>query len=155
MKIFRPVKAGRGPDLIGGATIAKQRTNTMDYIQILEMLGTAFAASWLTRILTIRARVRQENAAAQKGETEVKADQIENIEKLVEKVYKPTIETLTNQVNELREKVDTLEKENDQLRAALRDLQPDPEPEKSDRRRQNGKGQPRNAHEQFTKEEEA
>lgn len=127
----------------------------MDYIQILEMLGTAFAASWLTRILTIRARVRQEKAGAAKAETEVKADQIENIEKLVEKVYKPTIETLTRQVNELREKVDTLERENDQLRAALRDLQLDPEPEKPDRRSQNGKGQPRNAHGQFAKKEEA
>lgn len=128
----------------------------MEYIQILEMLGTAIAASWLTRILTIRARVRQENAAAKKGEAEVKADQIENIEKLVEKVYKPTIETLTNQVNELRRKVDSLERENDQLRAALKDLQAEAEPtEKTDGRCQNGKTQPRQANGRFCRKEES
>lgn len=128
----------------------------MDYIQILEMLGTAIAASWLTRILTIRARVRQENAAAKKGETEVKADQIENIEKLVEKVYKPTIETLTNQVNELRRKVDSLERENDQLRAALKGLQAEAEPaEKTDGRGQNGKSQPRQANGRFARKEDS
>ena len=119
------------------------------------MLGTAFAASWITRILTIRSRVRQEKAGAAKAETEVKADQIENIEKLVEKVYKPTIETLTNQVNELREKVDTLERENDQLRAALRELQPESLQEATDGRRLNGKNQPRNADGTFRKKEEA
>lgn len=62
------------------------------------MLGTAIAASWLTRILTIRSRVRQEKAGAAKAETEVRADQIDNIERLVEKAYKPTIETLENRV---------------------------------------------------------
>ena len=127
----------------------------MDYIQILEMLGTAFAASWLTRVLTIKARVRQEKAGADKAETEVKADQIENIEKLVEKVYKPTIETLTNQVNELRRKVDSLERENGQLRAALKDLQAETEPARSDGRGQNGKTQPRNASGRFVRKEDS
>jgi peptidoglycan hydrolase CwlO-like protein len=128
----------------------------MDYIQILEMLGTAFAASWLTRVLTIKARVRQEKAGADKAETEVKADQIENIEKLVEKVYKPTIETLTNQVNELRRKVDSLERENGQLRAALKDLQAEAEPAaKTDGRGQNGKSQPRQANGRFVRKEDS
>ena len=62
------------------------------------MLGTAFAASWLTRLLTIRARVRQEKAGAAKAETEVKADQIENIEKMMQKAYTPIIENLTDQL---------------------------------------------------------
>lgn len=31
-------------------------------IQIAELLGAAIAASWITRILTIRSRVMQENA---------------------------------------------------------------------------------------------
>ena len=52
MKIFRPVEAGRGPDLIGGATIAKQRTNTMEAkldIKTKFAIGSAvvaFLAGW-------------------------------------------------------------------------------------------------------------
>ncbi|MBQ6762315.1 MAG: hypothetical protein IJP49_06145, partial [Bacteroidales bacterium] len=95
----------------------------MDYIQILEMLGTAITASWLTRILTIRARVRQENAAAKKGETEVRADQIENIEKMMEKAYNPIIEGLTKQIKNLQEKVDKLEKEKDAKDQRIEELE--------------------------------
>lgn len=124
-------------------------------IQVGELVGAAVLGGWISRILTIRSRVRQEKAGAAKAETEVKADQIENIEKLVEKVYKPTIETLTNQVNELRRKVDSLERENGQLRAALKDLQAETEPERSDGRGQNGKTQPRNASGRFVRKEDS
>lgn len=137
----------------------------MDYIQILEMLGTAITASWLTRILTIRARVRQENAAAKKGETEVRADQIENIEKMMEKAYNPIIEGLTKQIKNLQEKVDKLEKEKDakdqrieelesevlQLRKAIREVCPDLVPS---RRGTNGKSAKRNPDGTFAKMEE-
>ena len=71
-------------------------------IRIAEVLGAAIAAGWISRVLTIRQRVRQEKAGADKAEAEVKADQIENIEKLVEKAYKPIIEDLTTQVKALQ-----------------------------------------------------
>lgn len=137
----------------------------MEYIQILEMLGTAITASWLTRILTIRARVRQEKAGAAKAETEVKADQIENIEKMMEKAYNPIIESLTKQIKNLQDKVDNLEADKDRqeqrieelenenrlLRAALREVCPDSVPS---RRGTNGKSAKRNPDGTFAKMEE-
>lgn len=92
-------------------------------IQIAELLGAAIAASWLTRILTIRARVRQEKAGAAKAETEVKADQIENIEKMLQKAYTPIIDGLTEQINKLQAKVDKLEKEKDQKDQRIEELE--------------------------------
>lgn len=111
---------------------------TLDtFIRIGEFVGAAVLGGWVSRILTIRSRVRQEGAAADKAETEVKADQIENIEKLVEKVYKPTIDTLTAQVRDLRAEVDAVRKENEELKAenaqlrdAIREIQPDLVPSK-------------------------
>lgn len=141
----------------------------MEYIQILEMLGTAIAASWLTRILTIRSRVRQEKAGAAKAETEVRADQIDNIERLVEKAYKPTIETLENRVKELSWEVEQLragnakilarneelEAQNATYRKIILELRPDLIPERIDRRGENGKTQPRDGKGHFVKREEA
>ena len=117
-------------------------------IQIAELLGAAIGGSWLTHLLTIRSRARTEKAGADKAEEEVKADQIENIEKLVEKVYKPTIETLTAQVKSLQTRVDELEQENIQLRAALREVSPESVPS---RRGQNGKNAPRGVDGRFAK----
>lgn len=140
-------------------TFLLNKTINMDYIQILEMLGTAFAASWLTRVLTIRARVRQENAAAKKGEAEVKADEIENIRKTMDEVYKPIIDDLKRQIAELREEVKEvreenaqLKDENDQLRDTLREIRPDIVPSK---RSVNAQRQPRGKGGQFVKKEEA
>lgn len=133
------------------------------------MLGTAIAASWLTRILTIRARVRQERAGADKAETEVKADQIDNIERLVEKAYKPTIETLESRVKELSWEVEQLragnakilarneelEAQNATYRKIILELRPDLIPERTDRRGANGKTAPRDERGHFVKREEA
>jgi len=94
-----------------------------DIIRIMELIIAVVGSAIITRILTIRARIRQEQSAADKAETEVKADQIENIEKLVEKVYKPTIETLTKQVAILREKVEALEQDKDSLRDKVETLE--------------------------------
>lgn len=141
----------------------------MEYIQILEMLGTAIAASWLTRILTIRSRVRQEKAGAAKAETDVKADQIDNIERLVEKAYKPTIETLESRVKELSWEVEQLragnakilarneelEAQNATYRKIILELRPDLIPERIDRRGVNGKTAPRDERGHFVKREEA
>jgi len=135
-------------------------------LRIAELLGAAVAASWITRILTIRARVRQEQAGAAKAETEVKADQIENIEKMMEKAYNPIIEGLTDQVNKLQEKVEKLEAEKDkqdqrieelenenrQLRRALREVCPDSIPS---RRGACARSQLRNADGTFAKKEGA
>lgn len=126
----------------------------------------AIAASWITRILTIRARVRQEKADADKKDEEVKSDQIDNIERLVEKVYKPTIETLENQVKELRWEVaqvraenarviaenDELKTQNKQYRMVILELRPDLIIDKPSRRGENAKSQPRNPDGTFAKE---
>ena len=85
-------------------------------IKIAKLLGTAIAASWITRILTIRSRVRQENADADKAETAVKADQIENLTAIINKVFDPIIDRLTGQVNELSAKVEKVEAENAALK---------------------------------------
>ena len=106
--------------------------------RIVELVLAVAASAIITRIVTIRQRVRQEKSAA-------------DIEKLVEKVYKPTIETLTAQVNELRQRVDELEQENDQLRAALRKVSPEAVPS---RRGENGKTAQRNPDGTFAKREE-
>jgi len=124
----------------------------------------AVAASWITRILTIRARVRQEKADADKKDEEVKSDQIDNIEKMMQKAYTPIIEGLTKQVKQLQEKVDKLEMEKDekdqrideleqevrQLRAAMRGVFPEAVPS---RRGENGKNALRNPDGTFAKKE--
>lgn len=126
----------------------------------------AVAASWITRILTIRARVRQEKADADKKDEEVKSDQIANIEKMVEKAYKPIIEDLTRQIQTLQEKVerlenekdaqneriDELEAENRRLRAALRETCPE---SLHSLRGENGKTAPRSSDGRFVKREES
>lgn len=123
--------------------------------RIVELAVAVVGSAIVTRIITIRQRVRQEKSAADKAETEVKSDQIENIEKMMEKAYTPIINGLTEQVNNLQAKVDRLEKEKDekdqrieelenevrQLRAAMREINPDSIPS---RRGVNGKSAPRN-----------
>ena len=132
---------------------------------MIGMFLSAVGASVLTRILTIRSRVRQEKAGAAKAETEVKADQIENIEKMLQKAYTPIIDGLTEQINKLQEKVDKLEADKDRqeqrieelenenrlLRAALREVCPDSVPS---RRGENGKSARRNPDGTFAKRNE-
>ena len=127
-------------------------------IQIAELLGAAIAASWITRILTIRSRVRQENAGATKAEAEAKADEIDNIRKTMDEVYKPIIADLQRQIAELRQEVKEvrqenaqLKDENDALRDTLREIRPDIVPSK---RSENARRQPRNGNGQFVKKED-
>lgn len=131
----------------------------MDIIQIAELVGAAVGGGWISHLFTIRAKVRTEKAGADKVETEVRADQIENIQAIVEKVYKPTIETLKTQVAELRAEVkevreenERLKDENDKLRDAIREIQPGLVPS---RRGRNGKRAPRNPDGTFARKEEA
>ena len=134
-------------------------------IRIAEVLGAAIAAGWISRALTIRQRVRQEKAGADKAEAEVRSDQIENIEKLVEKAYKPIIEDLSRQVQALQVKVeklegekdalnvrvDEVESENRMLRSIVKEVRPDLVPS---RRGSNAKKQQRNQNGTFAKKEE-
>lgn len=91
-------------------------------IRIAELLGAAIAAGWITRIITIRSRVRQEEAEANKAETAVKADQIENLEATIKKVYDPIIERLTDRVKSLEGELEKLRNENSILKKENQEL---------------------------------
>lgn len=135
----------------------------MDIIQIAELVGAAVGGGWISHLFSIRAKVRTEKAGASKAEAEAKGDQIENIEKMVEKAYKPIIDDLTKQIQKLQEKVEKLEAEKDEkdakidelegevmrLRSVIRNLAPDSIPS---RRGENGRSQARNADGTFRKE---
>ena len=118
--------------------------------RFLEFLGVAVTGGWISHILTIRWRVRGTKAG-------VKADEIENIRKTMDDVYRPIIEDLKKQVAELNEKVSALEEkncmledENEQLRKAMREINPYIVPSK---RSINAQNAPRNTLGQFTKKE--
>lgn len=129
----------------------------MDLIQIAELVGAAVGGGWISHLFSVRSKVRQEKAGADKAETEVKADQIENIRKTMDDVYKPIIDDLKRQVSELRDEVrevreenERLKDENDQLREAIREIDPNIVPS---RRSVNAQRQQRGANGQFVKEE--
>lgn len=140
--------------------------------RIAELIIAIVGASIITRVLTIRARVRQEKADANKKEEEVKTDQIENIKKIMDDLYQPMIDDLKVQVKELKSDVvevkeeneslkkevaelkdenARLKKENEELRDALREIRPDVVPSK---RSINAQNQVRNNRGQFTKKDE-
>ena len=113
---------------------------------------------WISHLFSVRSKVRQEKAGADKAETEVKADQIENIRKTMDDVYKPIIDDLKRQVSELRDEVrevreenERLKDENDQFRDAIREIDPNIVPS---RRSVNAQRQARGANGQFAKKEE-
>ena len=64
------------------------------FYRIVELIIAIVTSAVITRIITIRQRVRQAKSDADKAETEVKTDQIENIRKTMDEVYKPIIEDL-------------------------------------------------------------
>lgn len=136
----------------------------MDIETIITAVVSALSGGGIGGFVGWRAKKRQDNADAAKTEAEAKGDQIENIEKMVEKAYKPIIEDLTQRIQKLQEKVDRLEgekdtlgerideleEENRKLRSALRELAPDSIPS---RRGEYGKKQARNADGTFAKKE--
>lgn len=137
----------------------------MDIETIITAVAAALGGGGLGSIVGWRAKKRQETAEAAKTETEVKGDQIENIEKMMEKAYNPIIEGLTEQIKKLQVKVDKLEREKDekdqridelesevrQLRKALREVCPESIPS---RRGENGKKAQRNPDGTFAKKAE-
>ena len=140
--------------------------------RIAELVIAIVSASIITRVLTIRARVRQEKADANKKEEEVKTDQIENIKKIFIDLYQPVIDDLENRLEGMGDKVDAVEnenkelkkevaelreengrlrRENEELRDALREIRPDVVPSK---RSVNAKNQARGDKGQFIKKTE-
>ena len=141
--------------------------------RIGELLIAIVGSAVITRIITIRQRVRQEKSAADKAETEVKTDQIENIRKTMDEVYKPIIEDLRKtaadamaeasearrKADEAMDKVEILEqenrelrRENAQLRDAIREINPDLVPS---RRGASAASQARGADGRFIKKEDS
>ena len=137
--------------------------------RILEFLAAAVAGGYISRILTIRARVKTENAGAAQAEAEAKATQIENIRKIVDEIYEPAFKNLNKTVAELRAEVkevrdeneklrgeiraikeenEKLKGENDNLRKAIREINPEVIPSK---RSENAQNQPRKGNGRFTK----
>ena len=137
----------------------------MDIETIITAVVSALGGGGIGSFIGWRAKKRQDNADAAKTEAEAKGDQIENIEKMVEKAYKPIIEDLTQRIQRLQEKVeelegekdaqneriDELEAENRKLRSIIRELAPDSMPS---RRGENGRSQARNADGTFAKKAE-
>ena len=143
------------------------------FYRIVELIIAIVTSAVVTRIITIRQRVRQAKSDADKAETEVKADQIENIRKTMDEVYKPIIEDLRKtaadamaEASEARKKADEamdkvealeqenreLKRENAQLRDAIREIDPGLIPSK---RGANAFSQARGADGRFVKKEEA
>lgn len=95
----------------------------MDIETIITAVVSALSGGGIGGFVGWRAKKRQDNADAAKTEAEAKGDQIENIEKMVEKAYKPIIEDLTERVKKLQEKVDRLEGEKDALGERIDELE--------------------------------
>ena len=55
----------------------------MDIIQIAELVGAAVGGGWISHLFSVRSKIRTEKAGADKAETEVRADQIENIQQQI------------------------------------------------------------------------
>ena len=99
-------------------------------LEIIGLVGAGIAGGWIFTLITIKSKVKQEQAETKKREEEAKTQQIDNIRKTMEEVYRPIIEDLQKacadaradadraceRVNELEEKVDALERENRQLK---------------------------------------
>lgn len=145
--------------------------------RIVELVIAVVGASVLTRIFTIRERVRQEKSNTEKADAEAKKEQIDNIRKTMEEVYRPIIEDLQKavadaradadraceRVNELEDKVDALEKEkrelrreNAELRDILHEIRPDLVPsQRSINAKRQAATQPRGGNGQFVKKVES
>lgn len=138
--------------------------------RILEFVGVAIAGGWLYHILTLKSRVKQQDAETTKTEEEAKSSQIDNIKKIMDDLYQPMIDDLKVQVKELKGDVAEvkeeneslkkevadlkdenarLKKENEELRDALREIRPDVVPS---RRSINAQNQRRNPNGTFAKE---
>lgn len=136
---------------------------------IIDILAVVIAGGWLVRLFTVKSRIKQEKAEAEKSVEAVKADQIENVKKVFIDLYQPVIDDLEHRLSNMGDKVDAVEnenkelkkevaelreengrlkKENEELRDALREIRPDVVPS---RRSVNASNQSRNDKGQFAK----
>jgi len=141
-------------------------------LEIVGIIGAGIAGGWIFTLITIKSKIKQEKADADKKEEEVKSDQIENLKKVFMDLYQPVIDDLENRLKKMGDKVDTVEqenvelkkrmaeleeengrlrKENEELRDALREIRPDVVPS---RRSINAQNQVRNNKGQFSKKDE-
>lgn len=139
---------------------------------IIDIIAVIIAGGWLVRLFTIKSRVKQGKAEAEKTIEEAKTNQIDNVRKIFEELYQPFLDDLQNrveklqdtvtaveeenatlkkEVTELKEENSRLKKENEELRDAVREIRPDVVPS---RRSINAQNQARNDRGQFTKVDE-
>lgn len=88
----------------------------MEIGEIITYIGTALGGGGVVQFFNWRTQKRQARAEAAKAETAVKADQIENLTAIINKVFDPIIDRLTGQVNQLSAKVEKIEAENAALK---------------------------------------
>ena len=145
-------------------------------VRVVELIIAVVGASLLTRILTIRERVKQEKSLSQKVAEEAKADSIENAKKVFIELYQPVLDDLEKRLERMGEKVNSVESENESLkkeiaevkeenarlkaeneemRDALREIRPDivPSRRSANAKRQSAT-QPRGNNGQFVKKED-
>lgn len=96
--------------------------NIMEIGEIITYIGTALGGGGVVQFFNWRTQKRQARAEAAKAETAVKADQIENLEATIKKVYDPIIERLTGQINQLSGEMERLRAENATLKAENQEL---------------------------------
>ena len=94
----------------------------MEIGEIITYIGTALGGGGVVQFFNWRTQKRQARAEAAKAETAVKADQIENLEATIKKVYDPIIERLTGQINQLSGEMERLRQENATLKAENQEL---------------------------------
>lgn len=138
---------------------------------IVDIIAVIIAGGWLVRLLTVRSRVKQEKAEADKADADAKTGEIDNVRKIFEELYQPFLDDLEKRIGAVQENVEAVEKENaklkkrmaeleeensclrkenEELRDALREIRPDVVPSKRSIKAQN---QPRNANGTFAKPE--
>ena len=138
---------------------------------VFDLLVIVIGGGWVIRLFTVKSHVKQEQAEAAKTVEEAKNAQIENVRKMIDEVYQSTINSLKNdikdlrtdvsevknenealkkQIAELKDENSRLRKENEELRDAVREIRPDVVPS---RRSINASNQARNDKGQFTKQE--
>lgn len=139
---------------------------------IIDIIAVIIAGGWLVRLFTVKSRIKQGKAEADKTIEEAKTNQIDNVRKVFEELYQPLIDDLERRMGKLQDTVEVVEgenaelkkrmaeleeentrlkKENEELRDALREIRPDVVPS---RRSINAQNQARNEMGQFVKVED-
>ena len=144
----------------------------LEFVRIIvDIIAVIIAGGWLVRLLTVKSRVKQEKAEADKADADAKTGEIDNVRKIFEELYQPFLDDLEKRIGTVQETVEAVEKENaklkkrmaeleeensclrkenEELRDALREIRPDVVPSK---RSINAQNQPRNENGTFARKE--